>query len=347
MFPTPKKSRFMGHALQPPRERIQTIMAKAAAKRSPRRKQKTEPVGLTPAETREAPSADAAALARAIEEDGGAALAVYREPLGGKWVILAALPLGQVEPTPYQRGLSDAHVKRLADAIGKTGRYLDPVIAFRVEPKRYQTPNGHHRASALKRIGARTVTALVVTEPEVARLILALNVEKAHALREKCLEAIKLARELAKLPAEKESAYALEFESPAFLTLGICYEQRPRFAGGAYHFLIRRAEAFLDKPLPKALEAREDRAKALLAIDDRVTELVAALKARGLESPYLRSFVTARLNTLRFRPDATLSVEEVLEKAAEAAKKFDPAKINVGDLARSAAASGGGGEGQE
>jgi len=321
---------------------------KPAARRRKKAAASPGSVGLAPAELQGACPKEVEALALAIDADGGAALAPYRDPLGGHWIVLAALPLDQVEPTPWQRGLSEAHVKRLAEAIGKAGWYLDPVVAVRVAEKKYQTPNGHHRASALKRLGARTVTALVVSDPAVARLILALNVEKAHALREKSLEAIRLARELAKLPATPEKDYALELEQPAFLTLGLCYEQNGRFAGGAYHPLLRRTEAFLDAPVAKALERREAWAKALLAVDARVTELVAALKARGLENPYLRSFVVARLNPLRFKPPgATMPIGEALEAMAKAAERFDPAKIGVADLARSGggAPEGGGDEG--
>ncbi len=328
---------------------VKSTKAKSAKPAGRRRKKAPAApgsTGLAPGEMQKVCPKEIEALVQAIESDGGAALAPFRDPLGGHWLVLAALPLEQVEPTPWQRGLSETHVKRLAEAIAKAGWYLDPVVAVRVGDRKYQTPNGHHRASALKRIGAKAVTALVVSDPAVARLILALNVEKAHALREKSLEAIRLARELAKLPATPEKDFALEFEQPAFLTLGLCYEQNGRFAGGAYHALLRRVEAFLDAPVAKAVEKRERWATSLLALDARVTELAAALKARGLESPYLRSFVVARLNPLRFKPPgSTMPLEEALEKMAAAAAKFDPAKIGVADLARSGGApAGGGGE---
>jgi ParB family chromosome partitioning protein len=311
---------------------------KAAAARS-RKKTPAAPTGLMPLETRGVPAdGPAAELSRQIDEDGGAALAAYREPLGGHWVVFAALPLEQVAPTPYQRDLSDAHLKRLAEVISKTGWYLDPVIALRVGPKRYQTPNGHHRASAMKSIGARSVMALVVTEPEVARRILALNVEKAHNLHEKCLEVVRLARDLAALPA-KESEFALEFEEPAFLTLGLCYDARGRFAGGAYQPMLKRCERFLDESVAAALERRALLAARLLAIDDTVTALIAQLKAKGLDSPYLRNFVVARLNPIRFDRGAAPDVEELLGKLEAAAAKFDPSKIGAGDIARSGAAA--------
>ena len=88
------------------------------------------------------PGAAATELAAAIRRDGGAALAVFRDPLGGHWQVLAALPVAMVEPTPYQRDLSDTHVARLTDAIDRLGRYLDPIIAVPSGAGGYWTPNG-------------------------------------------------------------------------------------------------------------------------------------------------------------------------------------------------------------
>ena len=169
----------------------------------------------------------------------------------------------------------------------------------------------------------------------MARLILALNVEKAHNLREKCLEAIRLARDLAPIEDLKESELSLEFEEPAHLTLGLCYEERGRFAGGAYHPLLRRVDEFLEKPLSKALDERARRSKKLLEIDDRVTELVGVLKDQGLQSPYLRNFVVARLNPIRFQKSVSMSLDQAIEKMASAAERFDPKRIKVTDVARS------------
>lgn len=318
----------------------------AVKKKATRRRKKgpSGPVGLKPKEVLAKPPAEVERLAGEVENDGGAVLAAYRDPLGGRWVLMAALPIEQVEPTPYQRGLSDAHVKRLTDVIARTGLYLDPVIAVRIESKKYQVPNGYHRLMAMKAQGAQAVTALVVTEPQVARLILALNVEKAHNLREKASEVIRLARHLAEIPEGKESDYVLEFEEPALLTLGICYEQNGRFAGGAYHPLLKRVDEFLEVKLPQALAKREGYAKKLLDLDTRVGEIVKALKDKGLESPYLRNFVVARINPLRFRRGATMPIDDALDEMTKAAAKFKPEKINIGDLARSGAAAAGGAE---
>src|SRR6058998_1414944 len=287
-----------------------------------------------------APPGEVAELHRAIEDDGGKVLAVYREPFGGRWLLMAALPIEKVAPTPNQRNLSETHVRKLEAVIGKLGRFLDPIIAVRAPqeaPARYWTPNGHHRLSAMKTLGAKSVTAIVVPEVAVAYQILALNTEKAHNLREKALEVIRMYKELARLDDANEETYALEFEEPAFITLGLCYEERPRFSGGAYNPVLKRVEEFLKQLLRVALEVRQKRAKTVLALDDVVVQQVEALKARGMTSPYLKSFVVARVNPIRFRPKEAppLSFEETLDRMTKAAEKFNPDKIKMDDLARS------------
>lgn len=292
-----------------------------------------------------APPGEVAALHHAVVDDGGKVLAVYREPYGGRWLVMAALPIHLVEPTPYQRNLSDAHVRKLEAVIGKVGRFLDPIIAVRMAKPdydaKYWTPNGNHRLSAMRTLGAKSIVAIVVPEPSAAYQILALNTEKAHNLREKSLEVIRMYRELAQLDGAPEDTYALEFEEPALITLGLCYEARPRFSGGAYHPVLKRVEEFLKKPLQAALDIRQQQANTLLELDDKIVKQVEALKAKGLTSPYLKSFVVARVNPLRFRPkDALpLSFTDAMGRMAQAAQKFNPDKIKLDDLAKSGGVS--------
>jgi len=291
-----------------------------------------------------APPEKVATLHRQIESDGGKPLASYREPYGGNWLVLAALPIETVEPTPYQRNISEMHVRKLENVIGKIGRFLDPIIAVRNGTGgavKYWTPNGNHRLSAMRTLGAKSIVAIVVPEEKAAYQILALNTEKAHNLREKALEVVRMYKELARLDDVHEETYALEFEEPGFITLGFCYEDRPRFSGGAYNPILRRVEQFLKKPIRAALEVRKDRARRLMELDDAVTKQVEALKARGLASPYLKSFVVARINPIRFRPkDAEpIGYDEVIERMTKTVAKFDPAKITMDDLARSGGAA--------
>ena len=305
-----------------------------AARRS--RKRAAEPAsrGIAAADLASGtPGEGATALADAIRRDGGSVLAVFRDPLGGHWQVLAGLPVAQVEPTPYQRDLSDTHVARLTSAIDRLGRYLDPIIAVPSGAGTYWTPNGHHRLAALRALGARSVTALVVPEAQVARRILALNTEKAHNLREKALEVSRLAEALLTLDDRPERDFEVEFEEPALLTLGLCYRQNGRFAGGTYHAVLKRVEAFLAQPLSKAMAVRRERADKLIKLDEAVGDAVKALKARGFESPYLKAFVVARINPLRFKRGAKADFDETVDRMLAAALKFDVGKIKADQLA--------------
>jgi len=283
--------------------------------------------------------ANVMALRRSIEEDGGSVLALYRDPLGANWQLFAALPIDRVEPTPFQRDLSETHVTRLARVVDGLARFLDPIIAVRTPEGRYWTPNGNHRLSAMKRLGARSIVALVLPEPDVAYKILALNTEKAHNLREKALEVIRMARDLAGKDGAPERQYALEFEEAAFLTLGICYEKNGRFAGGAYHSILKRIDEFLAEPLPAALVTREGRAARLQELEEAVSAAMQGLKERGFESPYLRAFVVARINPLRFSKAEKPSFDGTLEKMITAAKKFKPESVKAEQVARAGGAA--------
>jgi ParB family chromosome partitioning protein len=315
-------------------------MAEAKAKRT-RRKKTVEPRGLTPKQVAgQDPPAAVERLSEAIQEDGGTVIGAYREPLGSQWQLLAALPIEKVEPTPYQRDLSETHVKRLSEAIDKLGRFMDPLITVRTDEGRYWTPNGNHRLAAMRMLGARSVVALVVPEPEVAHRILVLNTEKAHNVRERALEVIRLAEALAGLDDKSEKSYETEFEEPSLLTLGACYQRNGRFAGGAYHPVLKRVETFQTARLLKALELRRERADRLIELDDAVGAAVAALKARGFESPYLKAFVLARINPLRFtlKRGQKADFNETVNKMLASAKKFDAGKIRQDQIARTGGA---------
>jgi ParB family transcriptional regulator, chromosome partitioning protein len=310
------------------------ILAMPPRKKAVRRK-KIAPgsVGLTAAEVQAAEGPEFTRLAEAVETDGGAVLARYNDPFGGRPLLLAALPIDRVEPTPYQRDPSEAHVKRLMGVMEKIGRFLDPIIAVRNEGE-YLTPNGNHRLQALKKLGVRTVVALLVPDVEVAFKILALNTEKAHNLREKSLETIRMARALAKTSHESENTFAFEFEQPAFLTLGVCYDERPRLSGGAYQSILRRVDEFLDEPIARAVKERERRGKKILKLDDAVGAAVEKLKAKGFTSPYLKPFVVSRVNYTRFSKATSFDFDEALDKIIASAVKFNVDRVKQEDVVR-------------
>ena len=164
------------------------------------------------------PSKAATALAEQVERDGGRALAIYQESVGEHWQIFCILPMSKVEPTPYQRDLSPTHVKRLQEVVKKIDRFVDPVVVMSPKPGLYWTPNGNHRRTVLEKLKSKTIPAILVPEPEVAFQILALNTEKAHNLKEKSLEVIRMYRGLvADEPGRSEEDYAFQFEAPHFI----------------------------------------------------------------------------------------------------------------------------------
>jgi ParB family chromosome partitioning protein len=309
-------------------------LKRAPAKRTPK-KAKPGTRGLSPAECRlDSLSGDAEEARARIEREGGLVLGAYSDPLGKNPLILAILPIDHIEPTPFQRDLSQTHHRKLADVLDRTGMFLDPVIAVTAPEKGFWTPNGRHRLEAMRRLGARAITALVVPKREVAWQILALNTEKAHNLREKSLEVIRIYRGLLDEDAKRaETQFAFYLEEASLVTLGVCYEQNSKFAGGAYNPIVRRLEKFSQEPLSKAIKEHERHAGMLMDLDARVAEVIAKLKARGFVSPYLRAFVVARVNPLRWIQGEPPPLEEVLKTMRERAGKFNADKIRQEDLA--------------
>jgi len=189
----------------------------------------------------------------------------------------------------------------------------------------------------MRRLGAKSISALVVADREVAWQILALNTEKAHNLKERALEVIRIYRGLVDEDASRsESQFAFYLDEAALVTLGICYERAPRFGGGVYHPILRRLEIFTDEPLRAAIKDHEKRASLVLDLEERVAGVVKKLKERGLVSPYLRSFVVARINPLRWIKGDPPPLEEVLKTMREPAVKFNVEKIRPQDLAGAA-----------
>jgi ParB family chromosome partitioning protein len=286
-------------------------------------------------------------LASLVSEVGGAVIGAYRDPLGGRPLVLASLPLSAVQPTPFQRDLSPTHAKRLSQKIDETQAFLDPLIVVRGEDGRLWTPNGRHRLAAGKMLGLRQITVLISPDETLAYRILALNTEKAHNLRDRSLEVVRMARSLAKRQGHaKETEFAAQFEAPELLTLGLVYEKASRFAGGAYSAFLKKVDRFSERTLHASLREREGYAARLLEIDTEVKKIIAALTKRGFKSPYLRNYVAARINPVRFyKPKKgdtkpPMPIAQALTRMAASAKKFNVESVSNKDLAWVAVGAG-------
>src|SRR6266700_1508855 len=142
-------------------------LKRAPAKRTPR-KAKPGTRGLLPGECRlDSLPAEAEEVRARTEREGGLVLGAYIDPLGKNPLLLAILPIDRIEPTPFQRDLSQAHHRNLADVLDRTGILLDPVIAVSAANEGFWTPTGRNRVEDMRRLGDRCITALIVPRREI------------------------------------------------------------------------------------------------------------------------------------------------------------------------------------
>jgi len=214
---------------------------------------------------------------------------------------------------------------------------VDPVVAVAAGAGRYWTPNGNHRRAALEKLKAKFIPSILIPEAAVAFQILALNTEKAHNLKEKSLEVIRMYRGLAEdQPTTTEEAWAFQFESPHFITLGLLYEQNKRFAGGAFAPILRRVDKFLKASLRKGLDERIERAELVRDADEALGVVVAKVKKRGINHPYVKNYVLARTTPLTRARKTLPSFEQTFRKLKENLAYFDVSKVRYEDVQRSA-----------
>jgi ParB family chromosome partitioning protein len=189
----------------------------------------------------------------------------------------------------------------------------------------------------LTKLKAKVIPAILVPEPEVAFQILALNTEKAHNLKERSLEVIRMYRGLAEdEPRKGEQDYVFEFAAAHLVTLGLLYEQNKRFAGGAFAPILRRVDKFLEGSFAKTLPLREERAEKVRAVDIALAEAVAGLAKRGIRHPFVKNYVLARTTPLTKQRKTLPSFDQTFTKLRANIEAFDVAKVRYEDVQRSA-----------
>jgi ParB family chromosome partitioning protein len=220
----------------------------------------------------------------------------------------------------------------MIEVMKKLKRFTEPIVAV-YSGGTYWTPNGNHRRAAAAKSGAKMIPAIVIPDAEVAFQILALNTEKAHNLRDKALEVIRMYRaRLEEQPKSAEKDFAFEFERAHFITLGLLYEKKSRFSGGVFAPLLSRVDNFLAKPLKEAIEDRQERAAQVERADELAVALVAAGKKRGLVHPYLKNFIIARTNPLTRARKNLPTCKAALSSMIKALEEFDLGKIHFGQI---------------
>jgi ParB family chromosome partitioning protein len=228
-------------------------------------------------------------------------------------------------------------VKKLQAAIKKIGRFVDPVVVVSPGPGVYWTPNGHHRRKVLEKLKAEWCPAIFILEPEVAFQILALNTEKAHNLKEKSLEVVRMYRGLAEEePRKGEEDFTFQFEAAHLITLGMLYEQNKRFAGGAFAPILRRVDGFLAGTFTRSRAQRAARAETVREADAALAEVVAKIHKRGIRHPFVKNYVLARTTPLSRARKTLPSFDQAFSKLQANIEGFDVDKVRYDDIQRSA-----------
>lgn len=258
------------------------------------------------------------------KEKGVEILAVYQEPYSQLWQILVSIEIEKIQPTPFQREISLHHLERLAEVISKTKRYIDPIVLVRPGEGIWLAPDGNHRKEAMEKLGKEKIIGILIPEPDFAFKILSLNVGKPHDLREKSLEAIKIYQELMEKEFERpERDLSPIFDEPSFLTLGILYQQKEKFSGGAYYPFLKKFEKFLEKPLKEAIRERERRGELLFNLDLKVIMLVEELRKGGIQNPFLKAILVSRANPFSKRKVVEIEFDEAIKRFEENLEKIN------------------------
>src|SRR5207302_1625154 len=206
----------------------------------------------------------------------------FQEPAGKRGFGVALLPVGNLVVIAHQRKPSAPHVARVVDWINRVG-FVAPVVAVERDG-RYVISDGQHRFLAAQELGLKQLPAVIVPE-EIARRMLALNVEKEPNIRERSAVALSIYREMVEVSPkmfEDDPAVADAVVNAHYVTLGLAYAAYGRLAGSSFEPILKRCDSYLDVALADALPVREARAARVVEANKLVKAVSDAWKDRGM-----------------------------------------------------------------
>jgi hypothetical protein len=95
-------------------------------------------------------------------------------------------------------------------------------------------------------------------------------------------------------------------------------------------------DKFLKTSLRRGLDERTARAELVQSADEALTAVVARIKKRGINHPYVKNYVLARATPLTRARKTLPSFEQTFRKLTEALADFDVSKVRYEDVQRSA-----------
>lgn len=245
----------------------------------------------------------------------------YREPVGKVEVEFKLIPLSELKPAPFQREISEAHVKKLSEAILKVGMFIDPLVVYE-KGGTYYVVNGQHRLEAYRNLFSEGELPCIVIPEEKAKYIITLNTEKSPSIKDKSTEALKIYREM--LPLNVTEREILDFiTEPCYVTFGILYERNERFPASALHSLIKRIDKPIEKPLSEAFEERKKRADRLEELyENYYLPIRNKLLEKGVNQLYVGQIIASRINPFGRKRIIEEDFDSAMDKIIERAREF-------------------------
>jgi len=244
----------------------------------------------------------------------------FIDPSKKQALAFTLLPAELLEVISHQRKPSDTHVGRVATSIERVG-FLAPLVVVE-QDGRYVIIDGQHRFLAARSLGLKELPVVIVPR-ELARRMLNLNVEKEPNIRERSAVALSIYRELVETNpdlSEDEAEVADSVEHAHFVTLGLGYEESGRLAGSSFEPILKKCDGFLDEPLSKSYEVRQERAATVVEANKLVKTVADKLKEIGAWHQFVGAQIIAFANPLkRTRKQASFDAtfEKMLERLRE------------------------------
>ena len=223
----------------------------------------------------------------------------FKEPAGKRGFGFALLPIGKLDVISHQRKASAPHVARVVDSINRVG-FVAPVVAVERDG-RYVIIDGQHRFLAAQELGLKQLPAVIVPE-EIARRMLALNVEKEPNIRERSAVALSIYRELVDAEPdmpEDDPEVADAVQQAHYVTLGLGYAASGRLAGSQFEPILRKCDGLMNAPLAESLPVREERAGRVVEAHRLVRAVSDQLKEIGAWHEFAGAQIISYANPLK------------------------------------------------
>ena len=225
----------------------------------------------------------------------------FTDPSKDQGLVFAVLPVDRLEVISHQRKPSDTHVKRVAGSIERIG-FIAPLIVVEHDGgEKYTIIDGQHRFLAARTLDVAEFPAVVVP-PDLARLMLRLNIEKEPNIRERSAVALSIYRELVETAsdlAEEDPQVVDAVEHAHYVTLGLGYEESGRLAGSSFEPILKKCDGFVDEPLEKAYVIRTERAAKVLEANRLVRVVSDKLKEMGAWHQFIGAQIIGYANPLK------------------------------------------------